>query len=81
MMNACPNDFKELCESVKRIEKDSCDTKLAVCGNERLGVPGLLKRVDRLENKDRRRELRFAALSGIFIVGYEGIRNWLDKGR
>ena len=71
--------FDKLAEAVEQIKKDSAETRLAVCGDKELGVTGLVKRVEKLEKKDRRRELRLATFTGVLIGAVEGLKHWFSR--
>jgi len=61
------------------LKGDIRDIKIAVIGDEKIGATGLVKRVARLEKKQRRRELRWAALTGLVIGAVEGIKHLFSK--
>lgn len=73
-MNIDRKEFEE-------IKQDIRDIKIAVIGDEDIGATGLVRRVARLEKKQRRREIRWAALTGLVIGGVEGIKHFFSKNQ
>ena len=67
------NEFEE-------IKRDIRDIRIAVIGDEHIGVSGLVKRVAKLEKRDRRRELRWAMLTGAVLGTWEGIKHLFSRG-
>ena len=57
-------------EQLQRLANDVRDIKLAVIGDEDLGVTGLVHRVHRIERWKDRIDLRTAAIGGgVVVVG------------
>lgn len=73
-MNIDRKEFEELKQDIR-------DIKIAVIGDEDIGATGLVKRVARLEKKARRRELRWAALTGVMIGAFEGIKHFFSRNQ
>ncbi|HVU07856.1 MAG TPA: hypothetical protein VHG89_04855 [Verrucomicrobiae bacterium] len=71
-MNLDRKEFEELKSDIRAI-------KIAVIGDEQIGATGLVKRVAKLEKRERRRELRWATLTGAMIGAVEGIKHFFAK--
>ena len=56
--------------------KDVRDIKIAVCGDERIGIHGLVKDVDDLKEWRRRLDLRVAGIAGA-VSAAAAIAKWL----
>ncbi len=62
-------EFQQLVKDVSDMKDDIHDVKMAVVGNEKLGIPGLSARVNLLEVWRRNLDLRIATMSGgVFVV-------------
>lgn len=73
-MNIDRKEFEELKQDIR-------DIKIAVIGDEEIGATGLVKRVAKLEKKERRRELRWATLTGLVIGGVEAVKHFFSKNQ
>lgn len=70
-----PFDRKEF----EELKNDIRDIKIAVVGDEQIGATGLVKRVAKLEKRERRRELKWAMLTGAVIGAFETIKHFFSK--